>query len=418
MRFSSLFGHVATTGFFLTPFSLVDALSFTSVSDPDLDLSSLGRVTFVGNFDTASLYSYTQQSSVNDYNDNNNNNLLTTPLPNGVITDFSVADSNILALCTLIDENDARNNVVFAGGNFTSLNGVESRGVALVDPNSRKVTPLPGIDGSVATVLCDPKINGVYVGGDFRRTNSNSSNAAIWSRNHGGGSGWVDLSFRGFNGPVSSIIKKNDSDIIFGGEFDGVVNSVSSHHRRPTDTQFVNIQNATVSSDSSSDLSGFNDPRNVICQSSGEDGPGKTWLLRDNSPGFWRAEMRFGFRPTKIRLYNTHFEGRGTKSFLLRALPSNGIMNLTYFDPDSRKVSFCDSVCSLPHDPREPYREFRLVNNIGMGGFQLEFSQWYGSGAGLNGIELFGDGKYMSMTKSITDVLTNQRNPHTFYQRF
>lgn len=401
MRSSSRFRHAATTNGFSTaglsiiwPFlwTVVNTLSFTSVSEPELDLSSLGQVTFVGNFDSASLYSYTLQSNTAAAaaaaGGGGSQQAISVPLPNGVLTDFSTADSNILALCTLTDKH-GRNPTIFAGGNFTSFGGVQSQGAALVDPNSGKVTALPGITGSVAAVLCDEETNSVYVGGDFSHADSNSSNALVWSGNHGGG--WVDLSFGGFDGPVSSILKVNGSDIIFGGSFGRVLNATPTHHTPP---QFVNIQNATVSSDSSSPLPGFNDPRNVICQTSNQDGPGKTWLLSDNSPGFWRAEMAFGFRPVKIRIYNTHYEGRGTKSFLLRALPDNGIMNLTYTDASSGgRDSFCDSMCPLPQDPREPYREFRLVNRIGMAGFQLEILQWYGSGGGLNGVEIFDDGK-------------------------
>ena len=382
-------GHAAagfSTSLCIWPFLAAagNALSLQSVPEPSLDLSPLGQVTFVGDFDSAALYSYAQQSN----SSTDGRQSLSMPLPNGVITDFSVADSNILALCTLTDKN-GKNSIIFAGGNFTSLGGVQSQGAALVDPSSGTVTALPGISGSVAAVLCDGETNSVYVGGDF--AHANSSNAVIWSRNRG----WLDLPFRGFNGPVSSILKMNSSEIVFGGSFDGVVNSTSStHYRKP---QFVNIQNAAVSSDSSSPLPGFNDPRNVICQTSGLDGPGKTWLLRDNSPGFWRAEMGYGFRPAKIRLYNTHFQGRGTRSFLLRAVPDNGIMNLTYPDPSSggRRRLFCDSECPLPSDPREPFREFQLVNQIGMSGLQLEISQWYGAGAGLNGVEIFDDRKLL-----------------------
>jgi hypothetical protein len=32
---------------------------------------------------------------------------------------------------------------------------------------------------------------------------------------------------------------------------------------------------------------------------------GKTYLLHDYAPGFWRADLGFDFFPTKIRIYNT-----------------------------------------------------------------------------------------------------------------
>lgn len=358
---------------------VANALSFTSVSQPDLDLSSLGRVTIVGNFDTASLYSYTEQSGA--YTVNNGSQSLLTPLPNGYIADLSAADSRIVTLCSLAGDNGT-NPDIFVGGSFTSLGGIESRGIAQFNPNSGKVTAIPGLNGSVSVLLCDQDTNSVYVGGDFKQ--GNSSNAIVWNADQG----WSNLPFDGFNGPVASILKETSSRIIFGGSFDGLGNSTSS---REKSQQIINLQNATISSDANSALSGYQDPRNIICQTTGEDGPGKTWLLNDHSPGYWRAETRFGFRPTKLRLYNTHLDGRGTKSFLLRALPDNGIMNLTYSDPSSGKDVFCDSICPLSDNSSEIYRDFKFVNNIGMGGIQIEISDWYGTGAGLDGIELFED---------------------------
>jgi hypothetical protein len=106
--------------------------------------------------------------------------------------------------------------------------------------------------------------------------------------------------------------------------------------------------------------------------------------------------MGFEYRPTKLRLYNTHFEGRGTKTFLFRRLPDNGIMNFTYTDPDTGYDVHCDSTCPLSDSADEKYRDFEFVNVVGMSGFQIEISDWYGSGAGLNGIELFQEGEFIS----------------------
>ncbi|MCQ8779970.1 hypothetical protein NQU49_25560, partial [Escherichia coli] len=92
-------------------------------------------------------------------------------------------------------------------------------GAALFNPNSSKITALSGLNGSVSTVLCDQSTNRVYVGGDFSR--DNSLNAAVWTP----GYGWTDLSFDGFNGPVTSIIKDDNDHIIFGGSFTGLGNS-------------------------------------------------------------------------------------------------------------------------------------------------------------------------------------------------
>lgn len=268
---------------------------------------------------------------------------------------------------------------IFVAGNFTSLGGVKAQGIAKFNPNTTKVTALPGLSGSISAMLCDQDSNSVYVGGDFRF--QNTSNAAAYVS----GEGWKSLAFGGFNGPVTAILKDDDGKIIFGGDFDGIGNSTHSKKNQ----QAINLQDATITSDAVSSMSGFSDPKNIICQTSGEDGEGKTWLLYDKSPGYFRAEMGFGYKPNKLRLYNTHYQGRGTKAFLFRALPDNGIMNLTYTDPDTGDGTYCDSSCPLSSSSDEKYREFHFVNNVGMSGFQIEVLDWYGDGAGLNGIELF-----------------------------
>ena len=99
----------------------------------------------------------------------------------------------------------------------------------------------------------------------------------------------------------------------------------------------------------------------------------------------------FGYRPTKLRLRNTHINGRGTKTFRFVAQPIDGIMNLTYTDPTTGKTVACDATCPLSNDTTLEFQDFKFVNVIGMNGFKLFISDWYGSGGGLSGLELFED---------------------------
>ncbi|EKV11832.1 Cellular morphogenesis protein (Rax2), putative [Penicillium digitatum] len=376
MRISSLFGPAAA-GWpsLLALLPTLNALSFESVSVPELDLTSLGRVSITGDFDGVSLYQYKEQTeSIPD-----GTQALLTPLPNDILTNLSSANGQIMAMCPFTQK-DGKFAGIFVGGNFTSLGGVDSPGAALFNPNTSKVTALPGLSGSVAAVACDQDTNCVYVGGKF--THDNTTNAVAWTPDNG----WTNLPFNGLNGPVSSILKADNGHIIFGGSFDALGNSTSSSNER----QILNLQNATITSDADSFLDGYSDPRNIICSTSGEAAKGKTYLLHDYAPGYWRADLGFEFFPTKIRLYNTHLDGRGTKEFLLRAIPDNGIMNLTYIDESGNKAS-CDSLCPLSSGTSEKYREFTMVNTVGMQGLQIEVLSWYGQGAGLNGIEVFQD---------------------------
>ncbi|KAL4927251.1 putative cellular morphogenesis protein (Rax2) [Aspergillus undulatus] len=379
MRLPSLFGP-ATAGsstafqvWLLSQLSRVSALSFEPVAQPELDLSRLGQVALAGDFDAVTFYSYEEQSNVHP-GDENTQSIL-APLPNGILTPLSTSDADIHAMCAFNQQDRG----IYVGGNFTSLGDTKAQGIARYDPNSNKVTTLPGLSGSVSALLCDQETNTVYVGGDFKQ--GNTSNAAAWVI----GEGWKDLSFGGLNGPVSSIVRNDDGNIVFGGSFDGINNSTSSKKIQ----QVINLSNATITSSTESTMEGFTDPKNIICQTSGAGGAGETWLLKDYALGFWRADMRYNFSPSKLRVYNTHFEGRGTKSFLFRRLPDNGIMNLTYTDPDTGDDVSCDQYCSLSDSEDEEYRDFEFVNTVGMTGFQFEIRDYYGKGAGLNGIEVY-----------------------------
>lgn len=377
MRVSSLLGPAAAgLSTFLATAPTVHALTFDAIPIPELDLSSLGRVTITGDFDGVSLYEYEGQSEIT----RRHGSSILTPLPNGILTNLSSADAQIRDMCAFTKK-DGSFAGVFVGGNFTSLGGVESPGAALFNPNSSQVTALPGLKGSVSAVLCDQDTNSVYVGGSF--SHDNTSNALAWTPDNG----WTDLPFDGLNGPVNSILKADDGHIIFGGSFDSLGNtsSTSGHNHK----QILNLQDATITADANTPMSGYSDPRNIIC-SSGKASKGNTYLLHDYAPGYWRAELGFTFAPSKVRLYNTHLDGRGTKDFLFRALPDNGIMNLTYTDESGNKA-YCDQSCPLSSSTSEKYRDFTLVNQVGMEGFQIEILSWYGQGAGLNGIEVFQD---------------------------
>jgi hypothetical protein len=66
----------------------------------------------------------------------------------------------------------------------------------------------------------------------------------------------------------------------------------------------------------------------------------------------------FGYRPTRLRLRNTHFDGRGTKTFRLVGLPIDGIMNFTYVDPTTGATLSCDATCPLSNDTSIEYQVY------------------------------------------------------------
>ena len=356
-------------------------LDFNPVPPPDLDLSELGRVALTGDFDAISLYSYEQQSEAS-YSTNGSQSIV-TQRPNGDFATTVTSDGYIKSMCPFVMKDGTLAGVI-VGGNFTSLGGQETQGVALYDPGAQNITALPGLTGNVETVWCDQDTNTVYVGGDFK--GGQSTNAIAWV----GMAGWSDLPFSGFDGPVHEIRGAPNGKVIFAGSFTGLGNATTPKQK---DQQVINLSSADVTAESSSTAAGFSDPRNIVCKTDGKDAAGSTWLLEDNKPGFWKANLSFGFQPTMLRLWNTRHDGRGTDIFRFTALNINGIMNFTYIDPATGNNQTCDARCPLPHDSKVPFQDFHFVNQVGMSSFQIDISSWHGQGGGLNGIELFQDGE-------------------------
>ncbi|KAI9803486.1 MAG: hypothetical protein M1825_001829 [Sarcosagium campestre] len=364
---------------FLSPAS--HAYDFKPIPSPNLDLSQLGRVGLAGDFEAISLYSYQGQNE----NHSNGSQSVLAQFPNGAFASLVTADASIMAMCPFVMKGGELAGVVVAG-NFTSLGGVAAQGAALVNPDNATVTPLEGLSGKVAAVLCDEDRNTVFFGGEF--SGLNSTNALAWV----GMTGWSNLPFAGLNGPVYSISKSSNGNILFGGEFSGLGNKTTGPSKK--DQQVVDISSAKISDASGSESAGFDDPNSIVCNTDGQSGPGKSWLLADGQAGLWRADFSFGFRPTKLRIWNTKQPDHGTKVFRYTAFPSSGIMNLTYTDPETKQNTTCDARCPLSNDKSIEFQDFTFVNNVGMSGFQIDISDWYGSGGGLDGIQLFQDDIY------------------------
>ncbi|EFW99786.1 cellular morphogenesis protein [Grosmannia clavigera kw1407] len=353
------------------------ALNFTAAQSPNVDLSSLGRIGIGGDFAGISMFQFEEQTQ-STVSTNGSEGLMAR-LPNGALTTILHTDASIMAMCSFVLK-DGTNAGVVLGGNFTSIGSQEATAMVLFNPNTTEVTAIPGLSGQVNAVLCDEELNTVFVGGNF--VENSSTNAITYVH----GSGWTALPFAGFNGPVTSIAKAFNGHIIFGGSFTGLGN-VSTPSE--ADEQIINISTANLTASGSTDTTGFSDPANIVCKTNGTDGAGNTWLLADDTAGFWEADFGFGFHPTKLRLWNTHQDGRGTETWRFTALPLNGIMNFTYIDPDTGANYTCTSECPLSHSKNVTYQDFYFVNYVGMDSFRIDISAWYGSGGGLDGIELF-----------------------------
>ena len=370
------------------------AIQFTEVPSSNLDLVNLGQVGIAGDFSGISLFQFEGQTET-PVNINGSESLL-AQLPNGQFIPIVSTDASIMAMCQVVRRSGSTEGVLI-GGNFTSLNGQESHGIALFNPNTTEITPLEGLSGQVNALLCDQETDKVYVGGNLRT--ATSTNAVAWNSDDG----WLDLGFAGFNGPVLSITKTSSGRMVFGGSFTGLGNTSFVSNDA---LQIINLATADISGGLSSTRTGFSDPRNIICNADiGSEGPGSTWLMQDQSRGFWSAKFKFGFQPTKIRLYNTRFEGRGTKTWRFTVIPDNGIMNFTYVDPATGQNRSCTSECPLSDSPNVAFQDFFFVNRVGMDEFRIDVSDFYGQGAGFNGIQLFDEDVFVYAVNDFNSAL-------------
>lgn len=370
--------------------STSEALNFNPAPSANLDFSQLGNIAIAGDYNGISLYEYEGQLS--KQLPTNGSEALLARLPNGALAPIVTTDAAIRAMCVLKSSSGELRGVIL-GGNFTSLDSTESTAIALFNPNTTDVKPLTGLEGEVNALLCDNDRDTVYVGGNFK--GSNSTNAIAWSNSDG----WFNLPFAGFNGPVNAITKAPNGHIIFGGSFTGLGNNTQPSQ---PDGQIVNLSTANITATNGATSDGFRDPKAITC-STGQDGAGNTWLAADKSPATWQANFGFGFEPTKLRIWNTHLDGRGTKTFRFLAFPINGIMNFTYVDPTTQKNATCTSECPLSSDTSIKYQDFHFVNRVGMNSFQIAISDWYGNGAGLNGVELFQDNVFAYAIESFNE---------------
>ncbi|KAL5385339.1 hypothetical protein DPSP01_004798 [Paraphaeosphaeria sporulosa] len=353
------------------------AFTFNPVPAPNIDIARLGRVALAGDFDAISLYQYEGQ------NQDAATNGLYSRFPNGLFAKIQKTDGEVRAMCHYKGGNA---DAIVVGGNFTSVDGQSTPGgIALIDTNTGDVTATTGLTGQVNALLCDDERQQVYVGGSIDG-GANYSNAIIWKADNS----WSVLPFKGFDGIVHSIVDGPNDTVIFGGQFQNLKGvNLTGNGTAENNTQSLPIGSATITAQTSSGLQGFTDPKVIVCKNDTRtQGSDSTWLLADNSPGFWKADFGFGFQPTQLQLHNTDFEGRGTKEFRFTALPDGGIMNLTYNDPSSGERKFCDARCPLPQGNTSA-QVFDFVNVVGMNSFRIDISDWYGNGGGLNGIELF-----------------------------
>ncbi|KAI8054650.1 cortical protein marker for cell polarity-domain-containing protein [Syncephalis plumigaleata] len=415
---SVLIGNTAATATTTTTSTASSSETKTHPPLSVLDVKQIGSLGLVGNFDGLSLRSEPADTPVISLPSSMvvaNNQTLPATLVRRAGASLEIlgqtsSNGTINAICILSRSDNGSLELgvdIFVGGRFSSIGGVKSNNIARYDPVERKFHSLAqGLDGPVRSLLCDEKRQILYVGGRFRApvpektpdTDPEADPFASWGQFGGGIAKWQNkqwkaLPFKGVAHNITANSQSNGDDddasnarygvnalalsadgqtVIVGGGFSGTADS--SSYLTPN-SQPINLGAALVSAGATSPESGQNDPRNIVCSADGQAPSNeRAWLMQDNAPGYWRAQLPMTATISLLKIKNAQVANRGVKTFSVNSLPDNGLLTLSYFDTDLGRTLVC--------------RE-KSENQIEGRGINMNVIEWYGLGGGLASMELF-----------------------------
>ncbi|GAN09707.1 cellular morphogenesis protein [Mucor ambiguus] len=327
-------------------FIVTAAMAAAESALPEIQLESVGgQLGFAGDFAGLSPYRLPSQ-----FESLETSSLILSDMMDDttLFQSFAIINGSIETYCQLTD------NEFILAGNFISINETTYNHIARFNSQSRQLSSLDqGLDGAVKSVYCTS--DAIYAGGDFMApVHANMSqytgHAAVYANNQ-----WSPLPWKGFNGPVYSIIQHAQQNaIVFGGQFDSTGDGQYANPNASATTQMVNLD-SSVTISSGNGASG-SDPRSVICNQA-------PWELQGGNPGYWQAHII--------------------------SLGSNQYFNLSYQDPITNQISTCSEACPLSNNSSIPYQDFTVVSSISTSGIRINIDTWYGSAGGLSGVSIY-----------------------------
>lgn len=272
--------------------------------------------------------------------------------------------------------------------------------------------------GMVKSIFVDNEV--VYFGGDITYNNNGVSGRSVVQWNSTTNSSSL-LPFGGFgsNSTVNSIIRMENNNLLFTGQFTKLENNsfVSKTNRTRNFSismedsevgQQISLRQATWNANSNLDVDAF------ICPNSDQ----QAWYS-EGSYGVITCNFPNTLTLSKIRIYNTPITDNQISLFRLIAIPGNGILNLTYLDPISHDIKHCTENCPLftretllnamgnvtqESDVirfinnnstnikwNEYYQEFAFVNQLPITSLQFVASNSYYQNVGLSGFQIYQD---------------------------
>lgn len=305
-----------------------------------------------------------------------------------------------------------------------SLSGFQLENQLLYNLSTTSLNPIFETELSdVNAILVDDDC--VYFGGNFSFASATNESLighsiAVWNSTSNSTS---LLPFVGFgkNSIINSIVKLNDDNILFAGQFDTLDDSslLESNQSFANNSSNVSVSSSVAQSGQLVPLKGciwdyqegssFSED-SFVCPNTNK----SSWLSTGTS-AFLECKFSHDVTPKKIRIYNSPNESNEVSLFRVLTRPSNGIMNLTYIDPVEGKVRFCDAFCPLIKKSTlrgyvgnstqevsldnnltdiswtETFQEFAFVDSIPIEGLQFFALNSYGDSVGLSAFQIFQD---------------------------
>lgn len=399
--------------------SLKEKLNIQDLSIPQIDLSSSvnDEIALLGDFEDLTFYRYTGQENFTGSITETEKDLIY--YSNGTFIKLdSLSDKNATADINHIIPFGDDSFILSGTGTLPGGHNLEQQ--LLYNLSSLEYTAI--FNQSISTVndiLADDEI--VYFGGEFQYTlgNSTGHSVVLWNST----TNEIQLlPFKGFGSDsvVNSILRLDNDNIVFAGKFNTLDDNTllkqirgSNSSKNATDIEFdqlIPLKHAGWSSQGSLEHS------SLICPSEDSDG----WFQEGTTTGDFTVSLLTELRPSKLRIYNAFDSDYQVSLFRIITSPANGIMNLTYLDPQTGELSYCDAWCPLLSTEQleqaeanvtissdsvayignnntnikwtSAYQEFAFVNEVSVESLTFLALDSYGSSVGLDGFEMYQNG--------------------------
>ncbi|EDO15043.1 hypothetical protein Kpol_392p10 [Vanderwaltozyma polyspora DSM 70294] len=418
-----------------------DSLGINTVNIPQINFGNTNNeIQILSNIEGLTFYQYQGQQNFTGSIDTNSNTHGLIYYSNDTLIKLLEGSDN-----TKIDQIVPLDEDAFILSGSGTLGGFQLENQLLYNLSDLSIIPLFNNQlQNIKSILVDKDI--VYFGGNFSYTSNNKTANSIISWNKVTKN--VDmLPFIGFgkNSTVNSILKLDEDNLLFFGDFSTLddksllVSNITTYTQQnstsssSTETNLELEQQISLKYASWASLGDLKSSTQFICPN----GQNEAWSSAGTT-GEITCNLAFEASLSKIRIFNSPYEQDQIASFRIVTAPSNGIMNLTYLDPLTSEVKYCDAFCPLYSSNAlqassenattsastsafingnktnigwsTDYQEFAFVNQVPVTALQVIALTSYGDNVGLSGFQLYQNSYSIFANNSLNEPACDSPN--------